>query len=75
MIRQILIQIRNWIDALLWKTAKHPTYTFIGNTATNCSGTITLYSTATNTILDCTVSNNNTDGVWLDNYTAGGNQT
>ena len=74
--RQFLIWVRNFIDKILWKTAKHPTYYTAYNeitTTANCSGTVTFYPTATNTIIDSIASNSN--GIWLDNYTAGGNQT
>ena len=75
MIRRILIWVRNFIDKILWKTAKHPTYTVSWNEITpsaNCSETVTFYPTATNTVIDCVASNAN--GIWLYGSTDG-NQT
>ena len=69
MIRKILVWVRDFIDKILWKTAKpiwiDQNWTII-NTNANCSGTVTFYPTATNTVIDCVASNSN--GIWLSNY-------
>ena len=58
MIRRILIWIRNFIDKILWKTAKHQYYSFNGNTATNCTFGITFDSG----LSTCKIENNTFSG-------------